>query len=454
MDAPSRSVVLLPLFGIVAGCQLWVDEYKADLDDPVDSSHLCAIEHATSEVKLDATSLDHYDTLEEYYAEANPELMKRFDEVADAYADGRTVTSVTYLTGEAGAGKSFVISHLTGGFTEDQACDLSLAKVLAKPSEQFPTTLRPDLATLDGTVVINELPGFVDPDAFSLAQFLEAQGCSSPVGEQPLVILDGIDEIHPDSARVVLRAVEDYASDEQPGFVHFVVSGRPEGFSPWFRDPMRTDLPKGVAELFRLNTPTYASKGDVTFRLTDYLAFSKQLVLFEEDGDLDAYVDSVWSHLERYPFLRYSLRNLSVGNVILQHTAPGSDAPESDLKRKLFLDLLARNSGTHGRPGTGSPYDASYQELLERLATTYVNVNDDGEFTVGPVDSLPLLDTSGTTLGEVLVSHVLERSGLAYLASPTSTTKRFRFSPLWVHGYLVERRNQRAAPKYTYDGCK
>src|SRR5690606_22476718 len=167
----------------------------------------------------------------------------------------------------------------------------------------------------------------------------------------------------------------------------------------------------------------------------------------------DDYTDSVLEALEAYPFLRYSLSNLAVGNVVLQHTAPGMDESEMSLKGKIFEDLIARNADTHRRPGTGTRYDASYLGVLEEIAATYANVNARGEFSVSPKDSVVLESVTGESLGEGPVIGTPARSGLAYLASPSSKTKRFRFSPFWVHGYLAERYNARHTPKYQYRGC-
>jgi hypothetical protein len=443
--------LLLPL---TTSCQLWVDEYAADREDPVDVTELCDVEQSVFDVDLRLDSNDHLATLEEYYAEANPDLVEQFETVTRNFTELAPVRTATYLMGEAGAGKSFMMRRLVNAFPEEQTCDLSLAEVLAAPSDVLPTKRLPDLATIDESVTLNSLPGFVDPAAFSLPKFLDEQGCVVDGAVKPLLVFDGLDEIHTSSAHALLREVEQFLIDGGDSFVHIVALGRPEGFAPWFADPMRGDTTGRVVELLRLKTPMYLTAGDVEFRLREYLDFAEQLEDAEASGELGEWVDSVLKALKRYPFLRYSLSNLAVGNVVLQHTAPGMDESEYTLKSRIFEDLIARDAETHGRPGTGSRYDASYLQLLEQIAAKYANVNDKGEFTVSPKDALPLSSVTGEPLGEVLVTATLERSGLAYLASPTSTTKRFRFSPFWVHGYLAERYNERAAPKYDYRGCR
>jgi hypothetical protein len=436
-----------------SACQLWVGEYEADGNDPVDTGALCSLEHELFTVDLELDSDAQKQTLQAYYAAANPDLVAQFNTIVQAAMAPEPTRTATYLTGEAGAGKSFMMRSLVNAFPSEEICDLALPEVLAANSEELPTRRFPDLATLDGTVVLNSLPGFVNPDAVSLPVLLESQGCIVDGRATPLVVLDGLDEIHPDSALALLREVEDFLLAEDDSFVHVVVLGRPEGFAPWFANPARGEETGRVSELLSLKTPLYVTRGDLSFRLREYLDFTMQLEQVESDGDLDNFTDALAGALVRFPFLRYSLSNLAVGNVVIQHATPGSDESEYTVKSKIFEDLVARNVDTHGRPGSGSRYDTAYLRLFERLAASHTDVNAKGEFTVSPRTSLPLVDEHGTVIGEVLETTLLERSGLAYLASPTSTTKRFRFSPLWVHGYLTERFNQRTAPKYEYIGC-
>lgn len=435
------------------GCQLFVDDYVADRGDPIDTTPLCELENAKRGpfyVPLDVKSDEHLDELEAYYMRANPELMERFDEVAEDFADGVFRKTATYLMGEAGIGKTFVMQRLLTRFDAQETCRVDLARALLTG---LPRSLAPDLTTIDGDVVLNELPGFTQPESFSLPMFLEEQGCVRNGRVASLLWLDGVDEIHARSARVLVREVEKYLLSETDAFVHLVLLGRPEGFSPWFSDPARGDATGRITKTIRLQPPQYITKGDVAFRLREYLRFALTLDLHERNGTLDDYVDSVIEALEKYPFLRYSLGNLSVGNVVLQHTVPDHNETALSLKAKIFDDMMERNVGTHGRPGSGSRFDDGYRALLEQIAARYVNVNANGEFIVSPNDTVPLVNALGDHLGDVLVTAVLERSGLAYLSSPTSTTKRFKFSPFWLHGYLAERYNQRVAPKYSRREC-
>jgi hypothetical protein len=441
------------LLVLCTSCQLWLGQYTADREDPVDVTELCDLERELFDIDLRLDSDAQLETLEAYYGAANPLLVEQFDRVVSAARDETPTRTATYLTGEAGAGKSFIMRALVSAFPSDDICDLSLPEILAIDTPTLPTKKIPDLATRDGAVTLNSLPGVSDPDAFSLPQFLAHEGCIKDGQTTGLVVLDGLDEVHPSSALALLREVEDYLLDDDGTFVHIVVLGRPEGFAPWFANPSRGADTGKVVKLMSLQTPQYVTRGDISFRLEEYLDFTMQLEDAQQGSQFEDHVDSMAAALERHPFLRYSLSNLAVGNVVIQHTAPGLKESEFTLKSKIFEDLLARNVDTHGRPGSGSRYDDAYIQVFERLAAKYSNVNDKGEFIVSPTDALPLVDASGEEIGEVLVTALLERSGVAYLASPTSTTKRFRFSPFWVHSYLTERFNRRVSPKYDYQGC-
>src|SRR6187551_895717 len=107
--------LLLPL---TTSCQLWVDEYAADREDPVDVTELCDVEQSVFDVDLRLDSNDHLATLEEYYAEANPDLVEQFETVTRNFTELAPVRTATYLMGEAGAGKSFMMRRLVNAFPE------------------------------------------------------------------------------------------------------------------------------------------------------------------------------------------------------------------------------------------------------------------------------------------------------------------------------------------------
>jgi hypothetical protein len=245
--------------------------------------------------------------------------------------------------------------------------------------------------------------------------------------------------------------------DGAPGagpFLHFIVVGRSSAFATWLTAPERTQENNDILDRFDLAAPTYRTAGDLEFRVRGYLDFIGELANVEAAGELDAYVASFTDAVSAYPFLTYSTGNLAVGNVVIEHTAPGRAESEEALKVGLFDDILLRNAQSHGRPGDGSEYDAAYRRVLEEIAVRYVEVDDAGDFVVRSEDTVEVTDDEGAVLGEVRVRNVLDRGGVAFLTSGVESTTRYRFEPFWLHAHLIERYNQRLDPDYAYRPCE
>lgn len=443
----------------LVGCQSFVGEYSADLGEPtlLDTSELCSLDQALAiPLHLDDTQAEA--SLEGYYAAQNPALVARLAEIAEQFAKGEPHSGVTYLRGAAGVGKSFVTQNLTDAFDETEQCSIEMADLFAASDEGrgFDVESKADLATTDGKHVFNELPTLGAPADFDIEAMFETIGCLDDGVLKPLIVLDGIDEIHDEASRVILERVDDYVLERDGGavpFVHVLISGRPEGFASWLTAGERARANTDLERQFDLDPPIYDSAGDLAFRVESYLEFALGDAL--TPGILEQYTQSFTSALTRYPFLTYTIGNLAFGNFVIDQTAPELDPSESTLKTRLFDDILGRNVSTHGRPGTNSEYHDVYRRALEDIAAKYVDdVTELGEFTVSSDDTVEAFDADGERLGSLRVRTVLNRSGIAFLTDPQKTTTRYHFDPYWVHAHLVERHNQRLNADYEYRTCE
>ena len=421
-----------------SACQALVGDYE--VAPLIDSATLCAVEKQQFLLKLDLDSEVQLESLDEYYIAANPNLVEHLTGIAQDYLSETDRRGVTYVLGDAGIGKSYVMRNAFDEFG-DHKCTIEL-----RPAA--PET-RPDLVTSDG-VVLNELRAFPQSKSFDLESLLEEQ-CVRAGALQPLVFLDGIDEIHDDSAGALLQAVNELVLEAKRPFLQVVVAGRPEGFRPWLSNPARTERDRAIVTQFHLEAPRYTTRGDLEFRLRGYLEYAGELQDIEANGRLDVHLDSLVEVLNRHEFLTYSLGNLALGNFAIQHAKPGANETELQIKAGIFDDWLGRNAETHNRPGSGSEWDGPYRRLLQDIAARYANVTNEGEFTVAAQDAIEVIDDDGMSVGEVRVRDALLHSGVAYLMSPSSATPRFRFSPFWLHGFLLESYNERLGA--TYRGC-
>ncbi|MCC6526354.1 MAG: hypothetical protein IT373_27150 [Polyangiaceae bacterium] len=445
---------------LVAGCEAFVGDYQLLPEvEPVSSGHLCAIERDRFVFALDLGSTTAQPDLETYYELANVDLISYLTAIAEENAQGTTThRRVTYLMGAAGVGKSFATRNVLDGFAPADQCEIKLSDLFYGDAALLDFEVVPanDLEAGDG-LAFNELPSMADPATLQLSQLFDAAGCAAGATLEPLVIIDDLDEVHDEVATMILRRVDEFILAGAPGagaFVHFLVVGRPEGFSDWLTDPHRTEENNAILDMFTLAAPRYQTAGDLDFRVRGYLDFSNQLADLEATGGVVPYVEAVIDGVEKNPFLTYSMGNLAVGNVAIEHTRPGTDTSEQVLKPALFDDVLQRAGSSHGRPEAGDALGPAYLRLLEDIAARYVDVDDDGGFSVPSEDRQPVFDADGTALGEVQVRQALNHAGVAYLLSVNALSARYRFDPFWLHAHLVERFNQRTVPNYTYRTCE
>ncbi len=475
----TRCEALAPLtLAVCTSCQAFVGDYDTKpamepLGDsgmdftPIDGARLCEIEREHFTFELDLQSDSALDSLEAYYERANPELVAHLAGLAAELNDGADHAGVTYLIGAAGVGKSFLTRNALGAFSATQLCEVNLTDLFGEDKAllEFEISTQPDLTTLDGSLVFNELPSIANLEAFAIDGLLRAGDCYDEDGDlRPMIVVDGIDEIQDESAVRILKDIDDLAmsADDEPAFLHFLVAGRSGGFAGWFSDARRNERNNALLERFDLEPPRYQTRGDLQFRALGYLDFTKQLEGLESDGDLDAYLDTFYEAVEQSPYLTYSLGNLYLGNAVVENTgstwddtSEGDERPllERNLKARLTDDILFRNAGTHGRPGAGGPLDEAYMRLLEEIAVANVGVSADGDFRVDPQQSVDVVDDDGDVVGSVRVRDVLNRGGVAISTSPGANAARFRFEPFWLHAHLIELFNQRQSKTHQYRGC-
>jgi hypothetical protein len=454
-----RPALLLAASTLVMGCGFIVGDYQEAPAEGVSSAPLCEIERATFTFEIDRESNEQLADVESYYELRNPELDAHLGDLAQAYGNGDPGAGVTYVMGAAGVGKSFSLRNVLTGFDDADKCSIELSDLFGDDSNllDFAVVDAPDLATLDGAVVFNELPSMEAPSSFELTSLFTAAGCDVAGTLEPLIVIDDLDEIHGDAATRILEAVDQYILDGAAGagpFIHFIVAGTPEAFNSWLTDPDRTEENNAILDTFLLSPPRYETAGDLDLRIRGYLDFTMQLAGLEASGELDGYIQSVTDGVGGFPFLTYTMGNLAVGNAVIELTRPGVDKTEPSLKAGLFDTMLQRAAQSKGRPEAADELGGAYLRLLEEIAVRYIDVSDAGVFSVLSEDKLELVDDSGDMLGEVRVRDVLNRSDLVLLTSATTSDGRYRFDPFWLHAHLVERRNQRTIPGYAYRTCE
>jgi hypothetical protein len=361
-----------------------------------------------------------FETLISYFEAANRDLFSHFESIQKLRAKREAHSGISYVAGASGVGKSFVVRH-AGMF------DKAVTETV-KLSTMF-TETRPDLQTLDGKRVFNQLPSAT---AFDVQGLVDAMG-----PEKVFVLIDDLDEVHERTAVVILKALETYVATPRAGFKHFFVFGRPESFWPWLRDSTQVTRPQVTHIPLTLQGPEYQTSGDIAFRCQDYYGFK-----FSKPAP-PSVINDLTSQINRFPFLRDTMRPLFAGNLVIEASVARCETGTTllntadALKLRLFDQLLARNQKSHGRPGADS---ALYRNLLQQAASlpqTHNRALDrQGFFTVFETDALSFTDEQGQ-VRQVYARDVLNRSGLVTLDVRETRMARYRFEPFWVQAFLA-----------------
>jgi len=356
-----------------------------------------------------------------YFQAANPDLFSHLESLQRLHEQGKAHWGVSYVAGASGVGKSYVVRNMA-------MFDKAVTETI-KLSAMFTETL-PDLQTLDGKRVFNRLPSAT---AFDVQGVMDAMA-----PDKVFVLIDDLDEVQEQTAVVILKALETYVARPRAGFKHFIVFGRPESFWPWLHGSSQVIQSQVTHTPLTLQGPEYQTSGDVAFRCQDYYGF-----IFSKPAPASV-IDDLNSQINRFPFLRDTMRPLSAGNLVIEDSVARCETGTAllntadALKQRLFEQLLARNQESHGRPGVDN---AVYLNLLEQAAalprTHKRPLDKQGFFTVFETDVLSFTDDQGQ-VRQVYARDVLNRSGLVTLDVAETRLARYRFEPIWVQDYLSQ----------------
>jgi hypothetical protein len=391
-----------------------------------------------------------FSDLPAYFKDANKELLQHLNSIAQKYSSHENHAGATYIAGPAGVGKSYFIDQLNMLPADDTTRSIKLSQLFKSPVSAFATEAAPDLRTSDGSITFNKLMRISQPTEFDFDQFLVRAGALRNGKIMGFVLIDDLDEVHEDSARLILKELEEYLRNHKQGFVHFIVFGRPEGFSPWLKHRDRKSLLNVTNSPLVLQGPEYKTTGDLEFRCKDYYRWK-----YKNDAPQEV-INNFRERVQKYAFLRYTIRPLSGGNFVLNESVLWylSKSKENKtieaLRNGLFSDMMDRNKESHNRPSVNND---KYMFILERTAAFPIEegrqIDGNGFFEAYSNDFVEFTDTEGK-VHKVGIRDILNRSGIVILDPAELRRTRYRFEPFWLHAHLVEKWNQRNHPGHRY----
>jgi hypothetical protein len=273
-----------------------------------------------------------------------------------------------------------------------------------------------------------------------------------------ILIIDSIDELHPDSAKSLLKRIDDFINtrrEEDDGvvqsrrrFLRVFVVGCPEAFTDYYRIA-QGGVPK--ARPIRLREPCYRSSDDLVgagMSVAQFNVLGGQANPKVEEHMTRNAIEFVKEH----PWLEQSFYNLSAFGDLIRFSdiysdrlrPPHSLRDEYQLQEVFFESLIARARSNYNRPASRSQ---EYILLLEEIACKFAGprqIDKNGYFMLTPNDFVAIEVNVGKHSRTVsyLAEAVLNRSGVVELDS-VDRFPRYRFYPSWVGTHLLERHRRR-----------
>ena len=446
---------------------------------PIDVSELLKIEQAVLPPPLVPGPNAHED-LPAYFVAANPELQDRLERIRSLYEQGqvRPFHAITLVAGDAGIGKTFLKQQVfSKSYAPDAVFKCDIRKQYERWRQEGIVAWKPDLFC--GDEVINSLLSIEDPQDQSVQQLLAGEPAS-------FYVIDSLDELHPDDYVRTLEQIEEFAFHQDRDFVHVVVFGRPFAFVQYWRSIRAQKAGRDIS-LFILQPPKFRTTGDLVvsswnydtwkydvrwslrdgrtgpLTLTDYVDWSS--VNFQCTGrflnvcckahhEINAKVrDALLLYAQQYRILGPPLCNLAgnsiIREIVAQRTMRNLPYDEREVMASYFNAWLERDHESDGRPSYAHPEHVDlYLKLLEQVAIKYLvegRVDEEGCFAVKDDDQMVVMH-NGREMS-FPVTRILDRSGMKHLDPRPRGTLNYRFEPIWLHRYLVERYNERMRPR-------
>lgn len=396
--------------------------------------------------------------LTEYFKNNNSEFFKHLNSTNQSIINNNFI-GLTYLYGIAGIGKSFIrnpIKKLYG----NNSCVIKLGDKI-KPEKNYGSEIKQERQLYSDSIVLSKLPKITG--RFNLKSLLEQSDCILSGEHKKVVIIDDLDEIHPDSSTLILKSIDEFLEKQRNNNgqdLHFIVFGRPEAFNYHLSHPKRQYV--NNFRKFKLKGTGYTHSSDISLMSFNYFIHKKNEL---KPKDIDS---TIIKRMKQKPFLfETSKNNLASSNFVIESIrklekdfSKSNTVPDIKYKEELFENYLSRNHKSHNRPELNGINGKRYKHLLQNIAEKYLeSVNNQGYFRVSINDSVPVLKDILKSSYDALkldanrnckldiynfnVQQTLEYSGIVNIRPIDQNTKEYKFTPLWLHEFLVNTRRER-----------
>jgi len=199
--------------------------------------------------------------------------------------------------------------------------------VLENLQQRFGAEMLPELAVSSGfSFVFSHQPAFTDDDVPGIVELFAAYEIDIASSPRPFLLIDSIDEIHPASAKLLIREIEKDVDDFSISpFIHVFIVGRAEGFRGFFTDPHgEIKIPPPIG----LELPGYVSIQDMEIGVASSAEYFRR----------ESAVEPLMALIQRYDFIEEScfIQSLRGDFVKRAEEYAANDVSPMKIKADLF----------------------------------------------------------------------------------------------------------------------
>lgn len=368
-------------------------------------------------------SVECYGKLSNYYQAQNKAVFEKIS---------TTPFFLNFIIGHAGSGKSFVYREISSLLPKEKynIKKVSLNKLCKCSDNSCDGWISQKQLTTTSSEYNKTFSALPLNSKLSIQDLLTKNQVAYDKSKQNILFIDDCDEVHPMAITSLIQSITDLANSNNSSKWKFFLIGRAEAFRNYFTQTHKVSATN--YERYYLESPNYRTTGDIRFRIRDYQQFENK-----EIDTTEVYDRIIKSSDTIKAFVKKQLCDLQCGNYIIAEFNKSPFGNLDSLKTLLYLSYLKRAKQTHCRPAEN---DKLYKGLLKQVALDYASKTDkEGFFLVTSDDevSVEFCDNKVKKIVSVKVQDILEFSGLIDMKPITDNHTYYRFTPFWLHEFLI-----------------
>ena len=333
-----------------------------------------------------------------------------------------------FIYGGAGIGKSAVAKHLANA-DSTIAIDLSELRYRSASNKVHPkTNLIPELKI--GEKTISKMADLKPQEKKKSFLELMSDIARQPIDRYTSIIIDGLDELHPNSSTHILEKALDYINTNDSS-QNIIFVGRGEAFLGY----IRTYGDKAIHEAIEVKPIILNSSYLIRWFINDYLIYETKDIINVSEERLTEEILELYSEQS---IIKHFFQTTEPMNILIRNRRYFNLNEWSAI---LYSDLRRRNKKTHNRPSdietieSAILYDLALKQAARHLK--FERRNDDNATMTALVKETDYIFISHQDKCiPVKISNILNFSGVANLNPFNQNQLEYTFNPIILQDFI------------------